>query len=193
MLPVSPYTETAGTFVNTEGRVQSFNGVVRPRGDARPAWKVLRVLGNVLNLAGFDYETSESVRDEVLGNAAEFVSGLSNELNGVSFSLPTHSFAGMQRVADVPINFADAMARRSPALQQTADSVAPTARIHSKTLAELGLACGVQVTVRQGDGVAKLVAKSDDRVPVGCVRVSAAHATTAMLGEMFGQISVERA
>ena len=193
MLPVSPYTETAGTFVNTEGRVQSFNGVVRPRGDARPAWKVLRVLGNVLNLAGFDYETSESVRDEILGNAAEFVSGLSNDLNGVGFSLPSQAFAGLQRVADVPINFADAMARRSPALQQTADSVVPTARIHSKTLAELGLTCGVQVTVRQGDGVAKLVAKSDDRVPVGCVRVAAAHATTAMLGEMFGQISVERA
>ncbi|MBU3695412.1 NADH-quinone oxidoreductase subunit NuoG [Dechloromonas sp.] len=193
MLPVSPYTETAGTFINSEGRVQSFNGVVRPRGDARPAWKVLRVLGNVLNLAGFDYETSESVRDEVLGNAAEFVSGLSNELSGVGFSLPSKPFAGMQRVADVPINFADAMARRSPALQQTADAVAPTARIHSKTLAELGLACGLQVTVRQGNGAAKLVVKSDDRVPVGCVRVAAAHATTAMLGEMFGQISVERA
>jgi NADH-quinone oxidoreductase subunit G len=56
MLPIAPYTETAGTFVNTEGRVQSFNGVVKARGDARPAWKLLRVLGNVLNLDGFGYD-----------------------------------------------------------------------------------------------------------------------------------------
>jgi NADH dehydrogenase/NADH:ubiquinone oxidoreductase subunit G len=55
MLPIAPFTETSGTFVNIEGRIQSFNGVVKPRGDARPAWKVLRVLGNVLNLEGFDY------------------------------------------------------------------------------------------------------------------------------------------
>ena len=193
MLPVAPFTETAGTFINTEGRIQGFNGVVRPHGDARPAWKVLRVLGNVLNLEGFDYETSEAVRNEVLGSASGFVAGLDNHLNGASVSMPSQAFSGLQRVADVPVNFADAMARRSPALQQTADSVAPTARIHPDTLAELGLTCGVQVTVRQGAGVATLLAKADDRVPVGCVRVAAAHATTAMLGDMFGQISVERA
>jgi NADH-quinone oxidoreductase subunit G len=79
MLPIAPFTETSGTFVNTEGRVQSFNGVVKARGDARPAWKVLRVLGNVLNLDGFDYESSEEIRDEVLGKGVEFVAGLSND------------------------------------------------------------------------------------------------------------------
>jgi NADH-quinone oxidoreductase subunit G len=54
LLPITPFTETSGTFVNAEGRVQSFNGVVRPLGDARPGWKVLRVLGNLLALPGFD-------------------------------------------------------------------------------------------------------------------------------------------
>ena len=58
MLPISPYTETSGTFINTEGRIQSFNGVVKARGDARPAWKLLRVLGNVLNLDAFAYNSS---------------------------------------------------------------------------------------------------------------------------------------
>ena len=76
MLPIAPFTETAGTFVNIEGRVQSFNGVVKARGDARPAWKVLRVLGNVLNLDGFAYESSEAIRDEALGKGAEFISCL---------------------------------------------------------------------------------------------------------------------
>jgi NADH-quinone oxidoreductase subunit G len=192
MLPIAPFTETAGTFVNIEGRVQGFNGVVKARGDSRPAWKVLRVLGNVLNLDGFSYESSESIRDEVLGKGAEFVAGLDNGLNGVAISL-TKVADQLQRIADVPINFADPMARRAPALQQTADSLAPTARINAQTLALLGVAADETVRVKQGQGEALLVAKADDSVPVGCVRVAAGHASTAALGAMFGPISVERA
>lgn len=193
MLPIAPYTETSGTFVNTEGRIQTFNGVVKARGDARPAWKLLRVLGNVLNLDGFTYTSSEEIRDEVLGKGTEFVGGLSNELNGVVISLPTVTENGLQRIADVPINFADPMARRAPALQQTADAIAPTARISEQTMAQIGIADNAKVRVKQGAGEAVLVAKADNNVPAGCVRVSAAHASTAMLGDMFGSISVERA
>src|SRR6185369_2826744 len=149
MLPIAPYTETSGTFVNTEGRIQSFNGVVKPRGETRPAWKILRVLGNVLNLDGFAYESSEAVRDEVLGKGVEFVAGLSNDLNGVAINLP-QAIQGLQRIADVPINFADAQARRAPALQQTTDSVVPSARFSEQTLAQLGIAAGSQVKLKQG-------------------------------------------
>ena len=192
MLPIAPYTETSGTFINTEGRIQSFNGVVKARANCRPAWKVLRVLGNVLNFKDFDYESSEAVRNDILAAESEFVSGLSNELNGLSINLPT-LLDGLQRIADVPVNFADSMARRSPVLQQTADSVAPTARFNEETLAKLGFLSGAQVKLKQGQGETVLVAKADSCVPLGCVRVSAAHPTTAMLGEMFGQITVERA
>src|SRR5699024_10673283 len=78
MLPVSPFTETSGTFVNAEGRAQSFKGVVPPVGDTRPAWKVLRVLGNLSDLQGFDEETSEAVRDAVLDG--DYRERLSNAL-----------------------------------------------------------------------------------------------------------------
>ncbi|PKO37085.1 MAG: NADH-quinone oxidoreductase subunit G [Betaproteobacteria bacterium HGW-Betaproteobacteria-6] len=193
MLPITPYTETSGTFVNTEGRIQSFNGVAKARGDARPAWKLLRVLGNVLNLDGFGYNSSEEVRDEVLGKGVDFASGLDNGLKDVSVALTATCIDGLQRIADVPINFADPMARRAPALQQTADSVAPSARIHEQTLAQMGLVDGVQVRVKQGSGEATLTAKVDNNVPADCVRISAAHVSTAMLGDMFGSISVERA
>ena len=192
MLPISPYTETAGTFVNIEGRIQSFNGVVKARGDARPAWKVLRVLGNVLNLSGFDYDSSEAVRDEALGAGREFVTGLDNGLHGVAIALPSAP-AGLQRIADVPIHFADSMARRAPALQQTADAIAPSARVCEQTLGELGLSAGTMVKLRQGQGEAVLPLKLDNSVPAGCLRVAAAHQSTAQLGEMFGSISVERA
>ncbi len=192
MLPIAPYTETSGTFVNTEGRVQSFNGVVKARGDSRPAWKLLRVLGNVLNLDGFAYESSEAVRDEVIGKDVEFVSGRDNGLNNLAIRL-NPVFAGMQRIADVPVNFTDPMVRRAPALQQTADSAAPTARMNEATLAKAGVAAGMQVRVRQGMGEATLIARVDNAVPDGCVRVAAAHQSTIGLGEMFGLISVERA
>lgn len=153
---------------------------------------MLRVLGNVLNIDGFSYESSEAVRDEALGKGIEFVKGLSNDLNGLAIQLPS-VVSGLQRIADVPINFADPMARRSPVLQQTTDAVAPTARINEETLAILGLVSGSKVIVKQGQGEALLIAKADNNVPAGCVRVSAAHASTDKLGDMFGQISVERA
>ena len=193
MLPIAPFTETAGTFINIEGRVQSFNGVAKARGVSRPAWKVLRVMGNVLGLDGFEYESSEAVRDVVIGKGAEFVAGLDNGLNDVQINLGTSQPEGFQRITDVPINFADQMARRSPSLKQTADSVAPTARASEQTLNQLGLKSGDSVRIKQGNGEAILVAKSDGNVPEGCVRVAAAHVTTASLGEMFGPISMERA
>ncbi len=193
ILPVAPFTETSGTFVNIEGRIQSFNGVVKPRGETRPGWKVLRVLGNVLNLDGFDYTSSEQVRDEVLGAGAEFAAGLDNGLNGVAIALPAAAANGLQRIADVPIHFADPLARRAPALLQTADGVAPTLRAAAATLASIGVESGASVRVRQGNGETVLVARLDEQVPAGCVRVAAAHPTTAMLGEMFGDITVERA
>ncbi|WP_415033956.1 NADH-quinone oxidoreductase subunit NuoG [Azonexus sp.] len=194
ILPISPYTETAGTFVNIEGRVQSFNGVVKPRGETRPAWKLLRVLGNVLNLPGFDYQTSEEVRDIALKQAGvEFAAGLDNALNGVAIQLPAAQSPALQRIADVPIHFADAMARRAPALQKTADARAPQLRANAQTLAQLGLTVGAQAKVSQGSGSAVLTVALDAAVPDQCLRVAAAHASTATLGAMFGEISVERA
>ncbi|MBW7902419.1 MAG: NADH-quinone oxidoreductase subunit G [Rhodocyclaceae bacterium] len=192
LLPISPFTETSGTFVNTEGRVQRFNGVVPPLGEARPGWKVLRVLGNVLGLAGFDFTSSEAVRDTVVSANAEFVTGLDNGVKDVVPAMGERA-AGLQRIGDVPIHFADPLARRAPALQATRDAAPPTARMCAATLAEAGLADGAGVVVRQGAGSAALVAKLDETVPAGCVRVAAAHATTAGLGDLFGAITVERA
>src|SRR4029079_8990740 len=76
LLPVGPFSETAGTFVNCEGRVQSFNGVVPPRGETRPGWKVLRVLGTMLDRPGFDLDTAEQVRQQVLPANADVAAKL---------------------------------------------------------------------------------------------------------------------
>jgi NADH-quinone oxidoreductase subunit G len=191
LLPVSPFSETSGTFINTEGRVQSFYAVVKPQDETRPAWKVLRVLGNILELDGFNYESSEQVRDELLGGKTDFVTGLDNAIDAMAKEIPTAA-AGIERIADVPIHFADALVRRASSLQATADASVPSARINAATLAKLGVAAGDMVKVGAG-GLATLLARLDDGVPDNCVRVAAAHASTVGLGPMFATLTVERA
>ncbi|HET6718069.1 MAG TPA: molybdopterin-dependent oxidoreductase, partial [Rhodocyclaceae bacterium] len=192
LLPIAPYTETAGTFINTEGRVQSFKGVVKPLGETRPAWKVLRVLGNLLKVGGFDYENAEQVRDDAVA-MGEFVSGkLDNGLGEIAIELPK-AIDGLQRVGSVPIYAADALVRRAESLQQTSDAKAPTAGMAAATAAQLGLSAGDNVKLKQGSGVAVLPVQIEENVPAGCVRVVAASAATAALGDLFGTISVERA
>jgi NADH-quinone oxidoreductase subunit G len=191
LLPIAPFTETAGTLINAEGRVQSFVGVVRPLGDARPAWKVLRVLGNLLNMEGFDYDSSEAVRDEAL-RGVEVNSKLGNTLQGLTVQAVAQS-AGLQRVADVPVYSSDAIVRRAPPLQATHDALPPSAAMHGDELAKLGLKPGDMVKASQGEGSVRLSVVLDNRLPKGVARVAAGHALTARMGAMFGTISVERA
>lgn len=189
MLPVSPFTETSGTFVNAQGLPQSFKGTVTPFGQTRPGWKVLRVLGNVLHLAGFDDETSESVRDAVLAGGIE--GRLSNEIKAPLGLGQVAS--GLERVADVPIYRTDAMVRRSEPLQAAPASKKPAAAMNGRTLTSLGLTAGVKVRVSSGQGAVELETVQDDAVADRAVRISAAFENTAALGGAFGQISVERA
>jgi NADH-quinone oxidoreductase subunit G len=189
MLPIAPFTETSGTFVNAEGRMQSFNGVVKPLGEARPAWKVLRVLGNLLGLSGFEYDDSEQVRDEVIGRD-QIAAKLDNRIAGIALQLPVAS-GGLQRIADVPIYSSDAIVRRAAALQQTQDAAMPRAWMNAALLTRLGLKDGQTVKVRQGEGHATVKAACDARLPRDCVRLAAAHPATRSLGPMSGELSVE--
>ena len=120
LLPIGTFAETSGTFVNCEARWQSFSGIANPVGEARPGWKVLRVLGNLLDADGFDYETSEDVRDELVAELDELT--------------PDNSYAGTKALGqangadapaeqvDVPIYEVDAVVRRASALQLTPEA-----------------------------------------------------------------------
>jgi len=194
LLPVSPFSETSGTFVNAEGRAQSFNGTVRPLGETRPAWKVLRVLGNLLQLPGFDFETSEQVRDDVLGKGVFDVSAKLNNIAKVPAVAATYGNAGsLERVTNVPIYYTDAIVRRSEPLQRTADANAPLVSLPQALADQLGVKSGDSVKVTQGNGSAVLVADVDPTLPAKAVRVAAGHPAVASLGAMFGTINVEKA
>jgi NADH-quinone oxidoreductase subunit G len=192
LLPIAPWTETSGTFINTEGRVQSFSAVVKPIGETRPAWKVLRVLGNLLGLAGFDHNDSKDVLrdalgDTPLGNVQAF---LNNEVSGVTVT-PPQTHEGLERVAEVPIYQTDAVVRRSLSLQMTQDATLPVARMHSRLIAKLGLQENGRVSVRQTACALTLKVQRDDLLPDTCVRIPSGHPLTAGLGPMFGAITAE--
>jgi NADH-quinone oxidoreductase subunit G len=117
LLPVSPFSETSGTFVNAEGRAQSFHAVVKPFAETRPAWKVLRVLGNMLGLQSFEYNTSQ----EVLADAIRLPLHLNNAAAPeLLASAPSAKFQEDPVVAS--IYQIDGLVRRAPSLQLTADA-----------------------------------------------------------------------
>lgn len=121
LLPIAPFSETSGSFVNAEGRLQSFHAVAKPLGETRPAWKVLRVLANLLGLPGFDQESSQAVLAKVLPgveSGAVVAAGRLN--NSTSAAIETGAAQGKPCVA--AIYELDALVRRSPSLQATADA-----------------------------------------------------------------------
>lgn len=189
MLPISPFTETSGTFINAEGRAQSFKGAAAPFADTRPAWKVLRVLGNLFQLQGFDDETSESVRETVMVGGTD--GRLSNEITaGIGLAA---KLDGLERVTDVPIYRSDALVRRSQPLQETAASQAPRARMAASTLAALGVESGDALRIGSAQGQVTLAALEDETIAPGCIRIATAFNETLALGSGFGQLTVERA
>jgi NADH-quinone oxidoreductase subunit G len=189
LLPIAPFTETAGTFVNMEGRAQSFQGAVKPLGETRPGWKVLRVLGGLLGLVGFEYNGADEVKAAAL-DGRDIAAELSNAPAGTIAAAAVPS--GIQRIAEVPIYFADALVRRSEPLQLTRDARPPAARMAPALMDRLGLAEGDRVRVAQDGGEAILPVQADASVPPGCVRIAAAHPLTAGLGDVFGTVTLER-
>ncbi len=124
LLPIAPFTETGGSFVNAEGRVQSFHGVVKPLGETRPAWKVLRVLGSMLGLPGFEFETVEDVRSAAL---PQDVAGKLSNATSAAVRLDTPA----KEPCVATIYQLDGLVRRAPSLQLTADARA-RAKMHAQ-------------------------------------------------------------
>lgn len=192
ILPIAPFTETGGSFVNAEGRVQSFHGVVRPLGETRPGWKVLRVLGNLLGLNAFTQESVEDVRAAAgLNDAAKVSARLSNASSATPQLVAAP--AGLQRIANVPLYATDSVVRRAPSLQATADAAAPLLAIGTALAAKLGVQAGAKVRVKQGEGSVVLPVAIDATLAADTVRVSAGCPETAALGAVFGAVSLERA
>ena len=192
LLPIAPFTETSGTYVNTEGRVQSFNGVVSPLGEARPAWKVLRVLANLLELDQFEYETTEQIRAEFFPSGFEINRYLNNSLENFEAAISIAEKEGIERIGEVPIYQADPIVRRAESLQATHDAEPPKVWMTGGMLENLGIAVGDKIKVKQGEGLVQLEAGLDEKLPSNCVRIACAHPKTVALGALFGEVKIEK-
>jgi NADH-quinone oxidoreductase subunit G len=151
----------------------------------------LRVLGNLLGLTGFDFDSIEQVRAACVPQ--DLAARLDNRtaLDAKESPKPL-STNGFERIADVPIYFADALVRRASSLQQTADAKSPKAWLNAASLAKLGLSAGAQVKVVNGAGAALLSVGQDDGLPDGCVRVAGGHPSTINAGPLSGVVQLER-
>jgi NADH-quinone oxidoreductase subunit G len=192
LLPITPFTETSGTYVNAEGVAQSFNGVVKAAGDARPAWKVLRVMAETLGSKTSAFDSSEAVLEVALKDAAQRLAKTYAAMAPlVSSAVPK---AALERIADVPLYSVDALVRRAPALQLTRDARAPKAYVNAVQAAKLGIAAGTKVAVSQAGSSGKAIVDLaiEAGLADGVVRLSAAHASTSMLASMVGAVEVAK-
>ena len=190
LLPITPFTETSGTYVSQDGTVQSFTGVVRPLGEARPGWKVLRVLGDLFGAEFGALNSSEDVKALALVNFSESLLGARVRMLALSDS---ESAGGLERVADLPIYHADPLVRRGHALSLTAFGKQPRVRVAHATAERMGLKAGDTVRVTQGGYSALATLFVDATVAVGAVRVPLATEVSAQLGDATAAITLEAA
>ncbi len=195
LLPIAPFSETSGTFMSMEGRVQSFAAVTKPLGKCRPAWKVLRVLANTLGLKGFEFDSSEQVKDKIFNGekpSAVVWRSMNNNLKELVEIEVNVKQDGLQRIGEVPQYESDPIVRRSAPLQKTKYNTQPMARMRAEQIVALGLVEGDTVLARQDKGSAVLQVKLDNHVAMGCVRVTASHAGSVGLGDLMGDITIEK-
>ncbi len=189
LLPIAVFAETSGTFVNGAGDWQSFNGSCRPAAEARPGWKVLRVLGNLFDLDGFEYLSSEEVRDElkVLCDDVE----LSTSTAWHCPSLDSGD-SGLQRIGHLPMYAVDMLVRRARPLQDTSDAIAAAIYLNAATALRAGVADEDRVQAVQGSCSVSLPLVIDDSIPDECVMIPVALEETSALGAAYGAIELRK-
>jgi NADH-quinone oxidoreductase subunit G len=188
MLPAASFMETSGTYVNAEGFWQSFKGVVEPKGGVRPAWKVLRVLGNLTGVEGFDYLSSADIKNEVRSSCESIE--LSNAIQGAE-PVAVSAATGLHRASDVPMYAGDAVVRRAASLQKTVDAQSLCVRLNSAEAERLGVSSASTVTVKQGDSSAVLELVIDESIPNASAWIPMAVEGNDMLGSVSSAVSIE--
>lgn len=190
LLPITPVVEMAGTLVNIEGHWQSFAPTVQPLGEARPFWKIARVLANKLGLDNFNYVQVEDIRDELrqLVNDNQPVAPTLRCPNQLALSSPTN----LQRITEWPLYRGDSLVRRAPSLQSCGVHLGLAVRCAGSVAERLQLKEMQQVLVSQGDQSVTLPLVIDERVPDNCVYIPGGYEATQGLGSSFGNIKLER-
>ena len=192
LLPAGTLGETYGTYVNAEGKWQSFNGAAKVQGEARPGWKVLRVLGNLVDAPGFDYMAPEDVTNA----ARDAIGDIGMDMNferKEEIAVPSKG-EGMLRVAESAMYACDPLVRRATSLQKTEDGQRQRAAVLSPAdAAKLGVHEGEQVTVSVDGRSVTLTLREDDGVIEGAVWIAAGNENALPLGARVGRVDISKA
>ena len=193
LLPIALYAENEGSYMNLEGRLQCFSAGARPPGLARPAWRVLRVLGNRLRLTGFEQRKVEELRADVpeLAALGEAVIGELPQRPVAEGDEPSADAATLELCVDRSMYGVDALVRRAPSLQATGHAVDAVLRLHPATAARLALGARARLVRPSSQGAWVLPTVRDPRVPEGCLYLRVGHPLLAELGEPHGQVLLE--
>lgn len=187
LLPLAAFAETSGTFVGLDHQWQSFTGAVAPPGESRPGWKILRVLGNISKFNGFDYVSSEGVRQEL----QDQLNRHSPVKNSLYIPAEISQADGLQLISEVPIYRTDSLVRHSKALQLTPENqFLDTLRIHPIQAEQLGLHQGDQVQIQQGEISVSTTVLIDEQVAEGMVYLAAASPLSGELTSAFGEVEL---
>lgn len=188
VLPSAAFTETGGTFVNATGAWQMFNGTAAPPGEGRPAWKILRVLGNQLKLEGFDYDSVEDVREDLKSLCRDIK--LDNSYTLDNIELPSSYGTGLLRCGDLPAYKSDMLVRRARSLQKTADAQQSCVVLNGSDMSALNLAENAVVNAEQNGDSVMLKVKQDDGVPQGCAWLPMGSMDLAGFGCLFEPVTL---
>lgn len=193
ILPMAPFTETSGTFVNASGEWQSFNGTAKAFKSSRPGWKILRVLGNFLQLDGFDYENSEEVKHEVKALVDKSKPTAQPYQADNSLIEPKQV---LSRIGEIPLYAVDSLVRRAKPLQQTqtiVESNIAAVRLHPKTAQKLGLHENDVVEIRQpSSGAVQLPLILDTRIAEEAAWIAGGIEATVGLGDLMGEVEIRK-
>lgn len=182
MLPATPWTEMDGTFINCAGVQQTFKKTVAPLEEARPAWKILRVLGNFCSLEGFDYVSISDVRARVAYSPRNPSWGYTKKRWNETRARRIENRVDLARIRDVPPLRIDSTVRRANSLQSTRDNPPPAVHLNSSQAARLAMAEGETVHVHAESDMTRLPVVLDERVPDGCAYIPCGFSETAILG-----------
>ena len=192
ILPSALYAENEGSFVNVTGSWQRFAAAVRPRGDARATWKILRVLGNKLELPGFDAVTCEDVTREIeaLVGQVKLAPRLTPTLETSTLKFDA---TRLELLVEVPMYASDALLRHAAALQEMPQAGDDCVHLSSATASDLGLVAGQFLHIeRDGYQVTAQLAV-DETLPGGVCLVYAGRSALAAIAVNGAAVSLSAA
>ena len=186
VLPMTPFTETSGTFINMEKTIQSFSAVTPPAGQSRPGWKILRVLANFLQLEGFSYDSSEEVKTDAMIEMDK-----KNEFSLNDFK-PSNIERGLEVLNVVRANDSDMIVRRAPSLHQNKNKDQSCCLINPTTMLEQGLIDGQKIKISSSEAEILINAKADDNVCLNAIIIYGKQDETFILG-MHNKVKIKKA